>query len=190
MPLSYEVGKRTRRSGPPRTEGAAAGHEPRRYLGSRLTEEHLEIDVRAREHRIYDRLRARIQKLEPGASSGVRDLALLLPDLAVLLLRLVRDPRVPLGSKAIALLGFSYTLWPIDLLPELFLGPLGYLDDLIVLAATLSRIVNHVHPDLVRAHWSGQGDALDAIRRVTARAEASLGAVLARILGFRSSRHS
>lgn len=156
-------------------------------LGSTLTEEHLEIDARAREHRFYDRLRARIQKLEPGAASGVRDLALLVPDLAVLLLRLVRDPRVPRGSKAIALLGFSYTLSPIDLLPELFLGPLGLLDDVIVLAATLSHIVNHVHPDLVRAHWSGQGDALDAIRRVTAWAEATLGAVLARILGFRSS---
>jgi hypothetical protein len=24
-----------------------------------------------------------------------------------------------------------------------------------------------VHPDVVRSHWSGQGDALDAIRRVT-----------------------
>jgi hypothetical protein len=24
-----------------------------------------------------------------------------------------------------------------------------------------------VHPDIVREHWSGQGDALDAITRVT-----------------------
>ncbi len=151
-------------------------------------EDRVEIDVRAREKRSYDRLRARILKFEPGTGSGARDLALLLPDLVMLLVRLVRDPRVPVGSKAIALLGVSYALSPVDLLPEFLLGPVGLIDDLIVVAATLSRIVNHVHPDLVHAHWSGQGDALDAIRRVSAWAESWLGSVLARALGFRRIR--
>jgi uncharacterized membrane protein YkvA (DUF1232 family) len=153
-----------------------------------MSEKRLEIDARARERRVYDRLRARILKIEPGARSGVRDLVLLLPDLAVLLARLVRDPNVPFGSKAIALLGVSYAVSPVDLLPELLVGPFGLIDDLIVVAAALSRIVNNVHPDLVRAHWSGQGDALDAIRRVTAWAESFLGSVLARVLGFRRVR--
>ena len=153
-----------------------------------MSEERLEVDARARERRVYDRLRARILKIEPGTRSGVRDLILLLPDLAVLLVRLVRDPNVPFGSKAIALLGVSYAVSPVDLLPELLLGPFGLIDDLIVVAAALSRIVNNVHPDLVRAHWSGQGDALDAIRRVTAWAESFLGSVLARVLGFRRVR--
>ena len=56
---------------------------------------------------------------------------------------------------------------PIDLLPEVLLGPIGLLDDLVVVAATLSRLLNHVHPDVVRSHWPGKGDALDAIQRVT-----------------------
>ncbi len=150
-----------------------------------MAEARVEVDVRARERRSYDRLRDRILKFEPGTGSGVRDLALLFPDLVMLLLRLLRDPRVPIGSKAVALLGVSYALAPLDLLPEILLGPIGLLDDLIVLAAALSRIVNHVHPDLVRAHWSGQGDALDAVHRVTAWAESWLGSVLARIFGFR-----
>jgi uncharacterized membrane protein YkvA (DUF1232 family) len=97
----------------------------------------------------------------------VRDLLLLLPDLTVLLMRLLRDPRVSLGDKAVALLGLGYVLSPIDLLPEILLGPIGLLDDLFVVAATLSRLLNHVHPDVVRSHWSGKGDALDAIQRVT-----------------------
>ncbi len=150
-----------------------------------MAEARVEVDVRAREKRVYDRLRAGILKFEPGAGSGARDLVLLFPDLVMLLVRLLRDPRVPVGSKVIALLGLSYALSPLDLLPEILLGPIGLLDDLIVVAAALSRIVNHVHPDLVRAHWSGQGDALDAICRVTAWAESWLGATLARVLGFR-----
>ena len=68
--------------------------------------------------------------------------------LTVLLMRLLRDPRVSLGDKGVALLGLVYVLSPIDLLPEVLLGPIGLLDDLFVVAATLSRLLNHVHPDV------------------------------------------
>jgi uncharacterized membrane protein YkvA (DUF1232 family) len=63
----------------------------------------------------------------------------------------------------------------VDLLPEFLFGPFGLLDDLVVVAATLSRLVNHVHPDVVRSHWPGQGDALDAIHRATDWCERQLG---------------
>ena len=49
----------------------------------------------------------------------------------------------------------------------------------------MSRIINHVHPDLVRAHWPGAGDALDVVRRVTSWAESLLGATMTRVLGFK-----
>ena len=150
--------------------------------------ERVEIDARARERRLYDRLRARVIDAKPGASAGFRDLLLLMPDLAVLLGRLVRDPRVPPGSKAVALLGVGYALWPLDLLPDLLLGPLGLFDDLLVLSAALSYVVNRVHPDIVRSHWSGQGDVLVVIQRLSAWSESTLGRVFARILGFRRLR--
>jgi len=105
----------------------------------------------------------------------VLDLLFLLPDLAVLLFRLMRDDRVPIGSKAIAVLGVAYLVSPIDLMPALLMGPIGLLDDLIVVGAVLSRMLNRVHPDVVRSHWSGQGDALEAIQRVTAWTERMFG---------------
>ena len=73
------------------------------------------IEMDPRERRLYDRLRAAIVAPQPGRRSGLRDLLLLLPDLTVLLMRLLRDERVPLGGKAIALLGIGYVLSPIDL---------------------------------------------------------------------------
>jgi uncharacterized membrane protein YkvA (DUF1232 family) len=146
----------------------------------------IEIDLRAREKRLYDRLRSRIATVEPGARSGVRDLLLFLPDFIVLLVRLAQDPRVPAGSKALALFGVGYALSPIDLLPEIFFGPLGFVDDLLVVAAAVSRIVNHVHPDLVRSHWPGQGDVLDVVHRVTAWSETIIGKTVTRLLGFKS----
>jgi len=125
------------------------------------------IELNPRERRLYDRLRARVVKASPGSSSGVRDAILLLPDLGVLLLRLLRDARVPLSSKAIAVLGIGYAISPIDLIPSLLVGPIGLVDDLLVVSAALSKILNQVHPDIVRSHWSGQGDALDAIQRAS-----------------------
>ncbi len=142
----------------------------------------VEIDLSAPERRVYDRLRRSLRAPAPGAGSDLRDVLLALPDLAVLVLRLLRDPRVKLGDKAIALLGIGYVLSPVDLLPEFIFGPLGLLDDAIVLAATLSRLVNRVHPDVVRAHWSGQGDALAAIQRVSDWAERQLGGRLRGLL--------
>ena len=147
--------------------------------------DHVEIDLRAREKRIYDRLRARIATVEPGGRAGVRDLLLFLPDLIVLLVRLAQDPRVPAGSKALAIFGVGYALSPIDLLPEIFFGPLGFVDDLLVVAAAVSRIVNHVHPDLVRSHWPGHGDVLDVVHRVTQWSETVIGKTVTRFLGFK-----
>ena len=79
-----------------------------------------------------------------------------------------------MGNKAIALFGVGYVLWPVDLLPPLLVGPIGLVDDLLVVTATLSRVLNHVHPDVVRGHWSGQGDALEAIQLASEWSERQL----------------
>ena len=132
----------------------------------------VEIELNPRERRLYDRMRGCVvAQREAGSSSELRDLMLLLPDLTVLLARLLRDDRVAIGNKALALFGVGYVLSPVDVLPALLLGPIGWVDDLLVVSATLSRVVNHVHPDVVRSHWPGQGDALEAIQRVSAWSE-------------------
>jgi uncharacterized membrane protein YkvA (DUF1232 family) len=125
------------------------------------------IDLNPSEQRFYDQLRSYITTNEPGTSSGIWDLLLLLPDLTVLLFRMARDVRVTLSSKVIAVLAIGYVLSPFELMPELVFGPIGLIDDLVVVGTALSRMLNRVHPDVVRGHWSGQGDALVAIQRVT-----------------------
>ncbi len=85
------------------------------------------------------------------------------------------------------MLAVGYVLSPFELLPELVLGPIGLIDDLIVVGIALSRMLNHVHPDVVRSHWAGQGDALAAIQRVTDWTEqnvtARLRGAVRRVLG-------
>jgi uncharacterized membrane protein YkvA (DUF1232 family) len=133
---------------------------------SEMSEEKIEIELNPRELRLYDRLRASVVEPRDGLGSGVRDLLLLLPDLTVLLFRLARDSRVPVGSKLVAGFSVVYVLSPIDLMPEILLGPIGLVDDLLVVGAALSQVLSTVHPDIVRQHWSGKGDALKAIERI------------------------
>lgn len=146
------------------------------------------IDLNPREQRLYDRLRERVVPARRGGATSGRDLLLFLPDLSVLLARLLRDARVPLVEKTIALAGVAYVVSPIDLLPALFLGPIGLLDDLFIVAACLSRLLNHVHPDVVRANWSGQGDALEVIQSTTAFFERELRLRVADLLRVLRSR--
>jgi uncharacterized membrane protein YkvA (DUF1232 family) len=140
------------------------------------------IELNPRERRLWDRLRSRVAPVRSGGGSGFADVLLLLPDLTVLLARLLRDPRVPIGAKLIAVAGVGYVLLPFDLLPEILLGPVGLIDDLLIVGAALSGLLERVHPDIVRSHWSGQGDALDAIQRVTSWSRRQIGNPLRRLL--------
>jgi len=132
------------------------------------------IELNPHERRFYDRVRSQLVDPEPAASSGVRDLLLLLPDLTALCFRLLRDPRVSKRRKAVAALALAYVVTPIDLFPVLLFGPIGLIDDLFVVGSALSHLMGGVHPDVVRSHWPGQGDALEVIQRVTSWTEAQL----------------
>ena len=100
----------------------------------------VEIELNPREQRVYDRVRALVVAPAPTTPLGARDLLLFLPDLVVLLSRLMRDDRVPLGSKLIAVAGLAYVVSPVDFVPALIFGPLGLVDDLFIVATVLSRL--------------------------------------------------
>ncbi len=140
-----------------------------------MEESNVTIELNPKERSIYDKLRSQVVRSGRREHYGIGDLIFFLPDLTVLLWRLLKDPRVPMGAKAIALFGVGYVLSPIDLMPALLFGPFGLVDDLLVVSAALSRLLNYVHPDIVRSHWSGKGDVLDVLFRVTAWSEEFVG---------------
>jgi uncharacterized membrane protein YkvA (DUF1232 family) len=158
----------------------------RRRDGTQYDRE-ITIELNPSEQRFYERVRGYVTTPHPGAASSLLDVLLLLPDLGVLLFRLARDARVPFSSKVIAALAVGYVLSPFELMPEIILGPIGLIDDLIVVGTALSRMLNYVHPDVVRSHWAGQGDALAAIQRVTDWTEQNvtsrLRGVVRRVMG-------
>jgi uncharacterized membrane protein YkvA (DUF1232 family) len=98
-----------------------------------------------------------------GRRTAARELALLLPNLAILFKGLISDPRVPRGSKLLLLVGVVWIASPIDLIPE-FIPFLGPLDDAVVAALILRRLVRTAGEDVIQEHWRGDPAT---IRRLT-----------------------
>jgi uncharacterized membrane protein YkvA (DUF1232 family) len=97
------------------------------------------------------------------------------PDLFHLICKLSVDKDVPSKKKMKLLGGIAYFISPIDLLPEVFFGPVGYLDDIAVAAYVLNDLINEVDPQIVRKHWAGEQDILDLIKTILANADSMIG---------------
>lgn len=80
-----------------------------------------------------------------------------LPNMVLLLGRLLKDARVPAAEKALFAAAVIYVISPIDFIPDVF-PFIGQVDDLYVVALSLLRLVNRTDESIVRSHWSGGGD--------------------------------
>ena len=132
-----------------------------------------------REERFYRRLRDRAKRWAQERKIPEQQLEVLLaaPDLFVLLSRLALDDRVSARTKAKVGTGIAYFLSPVDLVPDL-LGPVGLLDDVVVAAYIVYSIcaeLKALDPLILEEHWEGEGDALQRVTDIVARAEDVLG---------------
>lgn len=132
-----------------------------------------------RERRFYRRLRDRVKRWAERRDIPEKRLEYLLaaPDLFVLLSRLALDRRVPARTKAKVAAALAYFLTPLDMIPD-FLGPPGFLDDVVVAAWILNTVVaelNQLDPSILEEHWEGEQDVLDRVTWIVDRAEEVLG---------------
>ena len=104
------------------------------------------------------------------------------PDLFMLMARLSRDDRVSRTNRAKIGGAVVYFINPLDLVPELILGPAGLVDDVALAAYVLYDLLETTDPSIVREHWEGSGDILDLIRQILAVADAMVGGAVWRRL--------
>jgi uncharacterized membrane protein YkvA (DUF1232 family) len=113
-----------------------------------------------------------------GRKRQARELAAAIPNLIVLFRGLLRDPRVPRGSKVWVLVAVIWIASPIDLVPE-FIPVLGPADDLIVAALVLRHVLRRTSRSVLAEHWRGDPAILDRIagsRHASPRTPRSAGA--------------
>lgn len=127
----------------------------------------------------YDRLRDRIlsaaEKRGGKMSEGALKALLLVPDVFILLTRLMLDKNVPGSTRAMIGGALAYFILPADLLPEMLLGGAGFMDDLVLAAAVLSQAFGGELEPYARRHWSGPEDLRVVLRDITETAQSLLG---------------
>lgn len=126
----------------------------------------------------YMKLRKKIENYLREHDNQYADYLLLAPDLFHLLVKLSMDERVPSDKKAKFALVIAYFISPIDLLPELLLGPLGYLDDIALTAYVINQYINETDSSIVRELWAGDQDILTALKNIIATADRFIGSGL------------
>ncbi len=103
---------------------------------------------------------------------------LLAPDLFHLLCKLMVESEVPLSKKAKLAVAIAYFISPIDLLPEVIFGPVGYLDDVALAAYVLNDLINEVDPRIITKNWAGEQNILNLIKTILINSDKTLGSGL------------
>ena len=132
----------------------------------------------SRETEFYHKLRRTVKIWaggEKSRASQYADFILAGPDLFMLLVRLSRDDRVSRQNRASLAGAVAYFINPLDLVPELILGPAGLVDDIALSALVLHQVLENTDPAIVREHWEGNLDILDLIRQILAAADTLVG---------------
>jgi uncharacterized membrane protein YkvA (DUF1232 family) len=118
----------------------------------------------------YDRLRDRLtggaETRAGRAGRAVSEILLLAPDLFILLARLSLDRDVPANARRFIVGATVYFMTPVDLLPEAFVGPSGYLEDVVLAAALLSLALGPELEPLAERYWNGSRRLRTVLRDV------------------------
>lgn len=121
----------------------------------------------ARQRRRYDEWRERLlqwsrSKLPPSLQAAL-PWVLLIPDLSVLLGRMLLDNRLSPPLRALLGAVLVYVLSPVDFVPDP-IPVAGAIDDLSLILLTLSELQRHGQAGLMQEHWSGEGEPLRIVR--------------------------
>jgi uncharacterized membrane protein YkvA (DUF1232 family) len=105
--------------------------------------------------------------LVSGRRADARACVGFLPDCIVLVVRLLRDPRVPIRRKLWLAVLVAYLAWPFDVIPD-FIPVVGQLDDIVVVTLVLRRVIRGGSEPVLRDLWPGPEASLRVLLRAIA----------------------
>ncbi|MHC4458123.1 MAG: YkvA family protein [Planctomycetota bacterium] len=149
-----------------------------------MNQSQLPVESDQKQKDFYIQLRDKVSKwFEKNADQkpAYANYILLVPDFFYLLVRMTLDERIPAIDKAKFAGVIAYFFSPIDFLPEALLGPLGYLDDLILACYALNLYINQqeeANKQVVKELWPGDQDVLSTIQSVLQKADKWIGSGL------------
>lgn len=126
------------------------------------------VDSKEKEKKVndcYSKCRTKAIKKTPKKYKKIMDYALIIPDVAILLGRLVKDKNVKPRVKAVILIILGYLASPIDLIPDC-IPVIGEIDDIAVAFFGLNYIMNNVSEDIIKENWAGKDDIIAIMKNI------------------------
>lgn len=128
------------------------------------------LPSQAEQEDFYQKLRSKIQNWldkRPDSVGKVGQYVLFAPDFFHLLTKLMLDGRIDAKSKSAVGAGILYFIAPIDFLPEILVGPGGFLDDVVVAVFIINTLLNKFPVEVIEEHWAGDKGLLSVVRSIS-----------------------
>jgi len=100
-----------------------------------------------------------------AAMTTLKESLLFIPNFLKLVYRLAQDPNVSKTDRALLLGTAAYVLSPWDFLPDV-IPFLGQLDDLLLMALVLKRLMDNVSHETLLSYWDGDKDLLGLMESI------------------------
>lgn len=109
-----------------------------------------------------DKLEGKLEEKSPTWGK-FSDYLFVIPDLVALIIRLLKDSRVPTKTKIAVSAAIGYIVFPTDLIPDK-IPLIGRIDEIGVLFFALNRIAKDVPTNVLLENWAGKDDLIIVLK--------------------------
>lgn len=113
----------------------------------------------------YTKGREKIKDKLPNNAKKYSDYIFVLPDIAALIYRLLKDKRVRMKTKLVISAAVAYIAVPCDIIPDK-VPFIGKIDDIAIGVFALNVIMTDVPLNVVLENWQGKNDILIVLKNV------------------------
>ena len=111
----------------------------------------------------YTKGREKVSDKLPEKAQKYKDYIFLLPDIAALIYRLLKDKRVSVKTKLVISAAVAYMTVPSDLIPDK-IPFVGKIDDIAIGIFALNVIMTDIPLNIIMENWQGQSDILIVVK--------------------------
>ena len=113
----------------------------------------------------YTKGREKVSRKLPEKAKKYKDYIFVLPDIAALIYRLLKDKRVSMKTKLVISGAVAYITIPSDLIPDK-VPFVGKIDDIAIGIFALNVIMTDVPLNIIMENWQGKNDILVVVKNV------------------------
>jgi len=115
-------------------------------------------------HDNYSEGRKILENKLPEKSKKYKEYIFMLPDIASLIYRLLKDKRVPIKTKLVMSIAITYITVPINIIPN-SIPFIGVIDDVGVAFFAVNKILKDVPLPIIVENWQGENDLLLVLKK-------------------------